>query len=290
MGAGSDGHREVAATTRVAAIIGDPVRHSLSPAIYNAAFRALGLDWVFVAFEVPAGAGSDAVRACGSLGLEGLAVTMPHKDAAARTVDVLTPRAALLGAVNCVVRRGAELHGDNTDGPGFLASLRAEVGFDPAGTTAVVLGAGGAARAVVVALADAGASQVVVVNRSPEPAARAAALVPAGRVGTLDDLDGADLVVNATSVGMAVPGDAASTQRSPVPPESIRAGQVVADIVYHPLSTALLHAAADRGATTVGGLGMLVHQAALNFAAWTGEDAPLSAMWDAARAGLQSRS
>jgi shikimate dehydrogenase len=279
----------VSARTHVAAIIGDPVRHSLSPAIYNAAFTATGLDWVFVAFEVPAAGGADAVRACRALGLDGLAVTMPHKDAAAATVDVLTPRAATLGAVNCIVRRDGDLLGDSTDGAGFVASLRADADVDPAGSRAVVLGAGGAARAIVVALAEAGAAEVVVVNRTPEPAAVAASLVPVGRVGTAADVGSADLVVNATSVGMAVTGDPESTLRLPVEADRLRPDQVVADIVYHPESTALLAAAADLGATTVGGLGMLVHQAALNFTAWTGHDAPLATMWAAAREGLRDR-
>ena len=158
-------------STRVAGVIGDPVRHSLSPALHNAAFSALGLDWTYLAFEVPSGQGADAVAAMRVLGIDGLSVTMPHKDTVAAAVDELSPAAALLGAVNCVRRDGDRLIGENTDGAGFLRSLRTQAGVDPAGLHTVVLGAGGAARAVIVALAADGAL-VTVVNRSPDAAAR----------------------------------------------------------------------------------------------------------------------
>jgi len=119
------------AATHVAAVIGDPVRHSLSPTILNAAFRDLGLDWVYLAFEVPDGKAPEALDAMRVLGLDGLSVTMPHKTATAAAVDRLSPDAAALGAVNCVVRRGDELVGENTDGVGFLAALVADTGYDP---------------------------------------------------------------------------------------------------------------------------------------------------------------
>lgn len=260
--------------TRVAAVIGDPVRHSLSPAIHNAAFAATGLDWVYVAFPVAAGAAADAVAAMRTLDLGGLSVTMPHKADVARHLDRLHPDAAALGAVNCVAREGDELVGHTTDGDGFVDALRADPGIDPSGSRAVVLGAGGAARAVVLALLRAGAAEVVVVNRSPDPAARAAALAgPRGRVGEPAEVAGADLVVNATPVGMlgGPPG-------VPAGAEHVRAGQVVADLVYHPRRTALLDLAAARGATPVDGVGMLVHQAARAFTLWTGTAAPVDVM------------
>lgn len=281
---------ELSGATRLAAVIGDPVRHSLSPAIFNAAFRATGLDWVYLAFEVPAGRGADALAACRALGIEGLSVTMPHKDVAASSVDVLSDRAAALGAVNCVRRQGDRLHGDNTDGPGFVAALRAAADVDLDGCRAVVLGAGGAARAIVHALGEAGAGEVVVVNRTEAAAVVAAGLVAVGRVGSAtDDVPSADLVVNATSVGMRVPGEPGHEQGSPLDPSLLRPGQVVADIVYHPATTVLLRDAAAVGARTVGGLGMLVHQAAAAFEIWTGSPAPLPAMWAAAEAGLAAR-
>lgn len=273
----------ITGATRVAAVIGSPVRHSLSPTLHNAGFEALGLDWRFVAFEVAEGGAPEALAGMRALGIDGLSVTMPHKQAAARTVDVLTPAALALDAVNCVARSAdGRLEGSNTDGGGFVASLRAS-GVEPRGLAVVVLGAGGAARAVVVALAAAGAASVTVVNRSPGPAAVAAALAGrAGRVGAPVDLAGADLVVNATSVGMGA-------DALPLDPALLHAGQVVADLVYHPLDTALLQAARRRGCTTVDGLGMLVHQAALAFERWTGHPAPVAAMRAAAEAELARR-
>ncbi|HEX2192088.1 MAG TPA: shikimate dehydrogenase, partial [Acidimicrobiales bacterium] len=182
--------------TRVAAVIGHPVRHSLSPVLHNAAFRALELDWVYVAFEVPDGGAPSALAGMRALGIEGLSVTMPHKDAVAAAVDRLSPTARALGAVNTVVRRADVLEGHNTDGAGFLAAVRDDEGFDPAGRRCLVLGAGGAARAVVKALADAGAAEVVVVNRTASRAEAAAALAgPVGRVGTADRAADAELIV-----------------------------------------------------------------------------------------------
>jgi shikimate dehydrogenase len=271
--------------TRVAAVIGDPVRHSLSPTLHNAAFAALGLAWVYVAFEVPGGAAARAVEGMRALGIEGLSVTMPHKAAVAEAVDRCSDVASRLGAVNCVRRSGGDLVGENTDGAGFLASLREDAAFDPAGQRCLVLGAGGAARAVVLALASAGAAEVAVVNRTPSRAADAASL--AGRVGVVRDVDAADgaaLIVNATPLGMA--GTGADGANSPIDPARIGPGQIVADLVYHPLRTALLDVAQSRGAVQVNGLGMLLHQAALAFEHWTGHPAPIEAMRVAALARL----
>lgn len=277
----------LSATTRLAGVIGDPVRHSLSPAMFNAAFGAAGIDWAYMAFEVPAERGAAAVEACRALGLEGLSVTMPHKRTAARSVDLCTPHAAALDAVNCIQREGSRLIGHNTDGPGFVDAVLDAEGDVVDGARAVVLGAGGAARAIVMALADAGVADVAVVNRTRSNAEAAAQLAPGvGRVGTLADVSTADLVVNATSLGMAVPGDPANLSTLPLEPASLRPGQVVADVVYHPLRTALLEAAAAQGARPVEGLGMLVHQAAHAFRIWTGAEAPLDAMWTAARSRL----
>ncbi|MBO0732602.1 MAG: shikimate dehydrogenase, partial [Acidimicrobiaceae bacterium] len=147
-------------------MIGDPVHHSLSPVLHNAAFEALGLDWVYVAFPVPAGQAAVAVSAMRALGLGGLSVTMPHKQSVAAAVDRLSPAAQRLGVVNTVTPVAGELLGDNTDGPGFVDALRHDAGFDPSGRRAVVLGTGGAARAVTLALVERGAT-VGVVGRRP---------------------------------------------------------------------------------------------------------------------------
>ena len=266
--------------TRLAAVIGDPIRHSLSPTIFNAAFAEIGLDWAFLAFEVAGDATAAALDAVRVLGLAGLSVTMPHKTETARLVDELSDAAQVLGAVNCVARDGDRLVGHNTDGAGFVASLVGDAGFDPAGQRCVVLGAGGAARAVVLALAEAGASEVIVVNRTPERAAATARLAgAAGRVGAVADAADAALVVNATSVGMGGEG-------CPIDPHLLAAGQLVADLVYHPVSTPLLQAAAARGAAVLDGVGMLVRQGAVAFELWTGHTAPVVAMAAAARAAL----
>lgn len=276
-------------TTRVAGVIGDPVRHSLSPVLHNAAFAALGLDWVYVAFPVPEGRAPEALTGMRALGIEGLSVTMPHKAAVAGAVDRLSPVAGRLGAVNTVVRRGDELVGDNTDGAGFLDALRAGPGFDPDGRRCLVLGGGGAARAVVLALAQAGAAEVVVVNRTPARGQEAAELAgAAGRTGSAGDAASAELVVNATPVGMAGSGPGGGSEALPggIDPSDLGPGQLVVDLVYEPRVTPLLRAAGSRGATTAGGLGMLVHQAGHALRLWTGEEPPLAVMEAAVTARL----
>ena len=276
----------VTGRTTLAAVIGDPIRHSRSPQILNAAFAATGLDWVYVALEVAEGRVPAALEGVRALGIAGLSVTMPHKTAVAVHLDRhdpayegddLSPEARRLRAVNCVVNRDGALIGHNTDGAGFVASLRADAGFDPAGARCVVLGAGGAARALVLALAGAGADEVAVVNRTGSSAEAAAALAGGrGRVAGLDQVAKGDLVVNATPVGM----DGTSL---PLDPDLLRGGQLVADIIVEPVVTPLLREAEARGARTLGGLGMLAHQAAVAFEIWTGRTAPVEAMVAAAR-------
>jgi shikimate dehydrogenase len=262
--------------TRITGLIGDPVAHSRSPAIMNAGFREAGLNWLYVAFPVPRGGGGDAVRAARALSLAGLTVTMPHKEAAAQACDELSPAASALAAANVVTVTGdGRLLGSSTDGEGFVRSVR-EVGFDPAGTDVLVAGAGGAARAIVLALGSAGA-RVTVAARRIEAAEAALALVPDGHAVVLADVDPGPyaLVVNATPLGMrGEPG--------PVPVERLNPGQLVVDTVYHPMETPLLADARARGIHAVNGLGMLVHQAALAFEGWTGTEAPVAAMREAA--------
>lgn len=269
--------RAVTGETRIAGVIGDPVRHSASPAIHNAAFAALGLDWVFLAFPVPAGQAASAVQAMAALGIEGMSVTMPHKAAVAAAVDTCTADAVALGAVNCVYRDGEKLVGHSTDGAGFIDSLRIDEGIDASGMRTAVVGAGGAARAVIRALAEAGAAEVAVVGRTPDRVRSAAAL--AGEIGHAADADSlarAELVVQATPVGMGDDPSAAFDVTN------LKDGTVVADLVYHPRRTPVMAAAEERGLRTVGGLGMLVHQAARAFSLWTGIEAPIPEMWAAA--------
>jgi shikimate dehydrogenase len=273
-------------TTRVAAVIGHPVRHSLSPAIHNAAFRSLDLDWRYVAFDVAPGQAAAAVAAMRALHLGGLSVTMPHKADAVQAVDRTTSQAASLRAVNCIAWDKGELVGHNTDGAGFIASVSARTGKSVAGLSCVVVGAGGAARAVVLALAEAGAADVAVVNRTRSKAEAAVALAGgAGRVGRVHDVAASDLVVNATPIGMEGTRTAGAL---PLPTELLHDGLIVADLVYHPQQTPLLSAAAKIGAVCVGGVGMLVHQAGLAFELWTGAPAPLDVMRHAVSEAISS--
>jgi shikimate dehydrogenase len=274
----------VTGRTTLAAVIGDPIRHSRSPQILNAAFAATGLDWVYVALEVGEGRVPAALEGVRAMGIAGLSVTMPHKTAVAAYLgrtgdpagDDLSPEARRLQAVNCVANRDGALIGHNTDGAGFVASLRADAGVDPAGARCVVLGAGGAARALVLALAGAGAAEVAVVNRTASTAEAAAALAgECGRVAGPEQVGVADVVVNATPVGM-------DGESLPLDPGLLRHGQLVADIIVEPVETPLLREAALRGARTLGGLGMLAHQAATAFEIWTGRPAPVEAMVAAA--------
>ena len=263
----------------LAAVIGSPVGHSLSPAIHNAAFRALGLPWVFVAWEVPEGYAPEALASMERFGVAGLSVTMPHKSAVAEALDSLAEEAEMLGAVNCVVREAGaggetKLIGHNTDGYGIIASLREDAGFNPEGANCLILGAGGAARAAVLALANAGAARIAVANRTPERAEQAAAL--AGDKGEVVPADAAgkfDLVINATPMGMGELKD-----ETPISPMLLRPEQTLLDLIYIPEETTLMAQARDKGVAAHNGLGMLVHQAARAFELWTSQPAPLEAM------------
>jgi shikimate dehydrogenase len=264
----------ITGATRVVGVIGDPVGHSRSPAMHNAAFGALGLDWVYVAFPVPRGAGAAAVRAMPALGLAGLNVTMPHKADAAAACDDLAPDAAALGAVNTVVDSAGTLVGHSTDGDGFLRALDDE-DVAIAGQRAIVLGAGGAARAIAHALGRVGAHVTVAARRS-EPARSAAALAPDGVAVGLGEIavDRFDVIVNATPLGM-------HGEPPPFDTAKLRFDQCVDDTVY-PAETPLLREARARGLRAAGGLGMLVHQGALSFSLWTGVAPPLDVMRAAA--------
>ncbi|MGH2726111.1 MAG: shikimate dehydrogenase [Actinomycetota bacterium] len=270
--------RSVSGATRVAGIIGWPVDASLSPAIHNAAFDRAGLDWVYVAFPVAPDAVASAIAGMRALGLGGLNVTMPHKQAVIPHLDALTPEVERVGAVNTIVAEGDRLIGMNTDGSGFMRFLERDAGVTPAGLAAVVLGAGGAARGVAAAMIDAGMEVTVTARRASQ--ADEVAAVTGARPAAWDDRSKiateADLIVNATPVGR----DDASV---PVEADALREGQIVVDLIYQPDSTTLVRLAGERGARAFNGLGMLLHQAALAFEAWTGVPAPLDAMAAAVR-------
>ncbi len=262
------------AFTELYGIIGHPVRHSLSPAMHNAAFRSAGLNAVYLAFDVEDLAG--ALAGARALGVKGMSVTIPHKEAVMAYLDEVDETARRIGAVNTVVNRDNRLFGLNTDAVGAVRAL--EEALPVTEKRIVVLGAGGSARAVVAGLVSAGAS-VHVANRTVEKARALASSWGASWSGldaeALKGVSG-DVLVNTTSVGMEPKPDAI-----PVPPEFVGRFQVVMDIVYAPLKTMLLAVAEEHGAATVNGLRMLLHQAVAQFESWTGKEAPQKVMEEA---------
>ncbi|MGQ9668168.1 MAG: shikimate dehydrogenase [Anaerolineae bacterium] len=266
------------ASTRLTGIIGWPVEHSLSPVMHNAAFEALGLNWCYAAFPVPPELLGDAVQGLRALGIAGANVTIPHKEAVIPFLDVLSPAARAVGAVNTISVDGEYLLGDNTDVHGFLAALdRADVPLH--GRRALVLGAGGSARAAVYGLLLRGA-EVIIHARTPARARRLAddmrAVVEGGRVEAVEHAPAeVDLVVNCTPVGMWPHHDG----ESPLPANvQLRPSMAVMDLVYRPLETVLLRQARLAGARAVSGLEMLVWQGVVAFEHWTGREAPVEVM------------
>ncbi|MDQ7819136.1 MAG: shikimate dehydrogenase [Armatimonadota bacterium] len=276
--------------TTLVGVVGDPVAHSLSPAMHNAAFEALGMNWRYVAFRVDAAALADALRGAAALGMAGLNVTVPHKETAALLVDALDPLARRTGAVNTIRIRGRRLEGFNTDALGVLDALAA-AGGGVDGCVALILGAGGAGRAAAVALAEAGARRVMIANRSGARARAAAGAVreaaPHCAVEVLG-LEPEGLRRAATSADVVVHATAASLDRGDTPrpdagwleavADAFRPGMVVLDMVYTPPRTRLLRAAEAAGARAVSGLALLVYQGARSFEIWTDRPAPVDVM------------
>jgi shikimate dehydrogenase len=271
---------------RLAGILGWPAAHSRSPRLHGFWLERHGIDGAYVPLPVRPERFAAAVRALAGLGFRGANVTIPHKEAAFAVCDVVEPAALRAGAVNTLVFRDGRIEGTNTDGFGFLASLDEQApGFDPAAGPAVVLGAGGSARAVAAALLDAGCPRLTLVNRT---AARAEALAR-GLGGPVEvaerpPLEDAALLVNTTVLGMEGQPQL-ECDLAPLPP-----GAVVADLVYVPLETRLLATARARGLRTVDGLGMLLHQARPGFARWFGVDPQVdAALRDFIAAGIPPR-
>ncbi len=278
-----------AAGHKKAAVIGTPVSHSLSPTIHRASFAALGVDWTYDAVECGADDVGEFLATAHARGYGGLSVTMPLKESVIGHLDLVDDDAAALRAVNCItVLPDGRLRGSNTDGRGCRDALETVGGAVASGAGAVVLGAGGTARAVALALALAGA-EVTVVNRSPANAAALVRLVgsftgreDAVRVGTADDVRTAGILVNATSVGM-------NSDDLPVDERFLHPGLTVLDAVYSPLRTALLAAADRAGAVTVDGLWMLIHQARHQQQLWFGAMAPAELMREESERELARR-
>lgn len=269
---------------QVVACLGQPVAGNPTQYMMEKAFAAAGLDdWRYLTFEVPPDKLTDAMQGLRALGFKGANFTIPHKVAVIQYLDGLSQAAELMGAVNCVNRVGEKLIGENTDGKGFVQSLR-EV-CDPAGKRIAILGAGGAARAIAVELGLSGAGQIAIVNRSPERGQQLVELLRT-RVKLAADfsrLEGeyyvpemADILINATSIGL---GDAGA--RVPVAVDSLRPELIVADVIFNPPETWLIRTAKERGCRTIDGLGMLVNQAVISFKIWTGQTPNAGVMRDA---------
>lgn len=266
------------------AIFGYPLGHTLSPVMHNAAAQALDLPYRFQAYEVHPDRYEEAVRGAAAMGFAGFCVTIPHKVATFRLVDELSEDARLMGAVNMVTfEEGGRLKGHNTDGAGWLRSLEEETGVSPQGKRCLLLGAGGAARAIAIKLAQTGAAHVEIRNRTAEKASSLADEVnshfPKVEIhgGGLDDLETAarerDIIVNTTSLGMT--GDKEREAACCLPEEYIPPESICADAVYNPLDTPFLKAARRRGARAVSGVGWLLHQGALGWELWTGTQMPV---------------
>ncbi|MDP2729927.1 MAG: shikimate dehydrogenase [Dehalococcoidales bacterium] len=274
----------ISGKTRICGLIGDPVEHTMSPAMHNAAFQEMAIDYVYLPFRVRGEDLGKAIEGMKALNMRGLNVTIPHKVAVLRLLDKLDPLAEKIGAVNTIVNDDGVLTGYNTDASGFLQALL-EKGAKPEGKNAVVLGAGGASRAISFILADRGANLVILnrqqemdwavelANRISETFTREVVAIELNRDNLTRVLEEADILVNATSVGMTP-----NTDGSLVPSDLLRTGLVVYDIVYNPIKTRLLKEAEVAGAETIGGIDMLVWQGALAFEKWTGLKPPVKLM------------
>lgn len=266
--------RELNFKQELTAVFGQPVAENPTQAMIEAAYRHHGLPWRYLTIEVGPEDLGDAVRGARAMRFAGFNCTIPHKVAVIEHLDDLGESARLIGAVNCVVRRSDRLIGENTDGKGFLQALRTHA--DPKGKRVVIFGAGGAARAVAVELALAGAAAITVVNRSLERGRALVELLGGREIGVTAELvawegeyavaPGTDVVINATSIGLYPDVEA----RVPVELDSLAPGMIVADVIPNPPRTHLVRSAERRGCTVLDGLGMLVNQGVIGVQYWTG--------------------
>jgi shikimate dehydrogenase len=269
----------VRGSTRKVGVIGWPIEHTLSPVIHNAAFVALGMDWVYVPLPVATARLPAALDGLGALGFAGANVTMPHKTRSAELIPDLSHDARLLRAVNTIVVGTDGLAGHNTDALGFERFLREDTGFDPSGRAALLFGAGGGARACALALSRGGLAKLSVAVREPSRGEDLRATLEGSgtalRVVSIDDVSEvhADLIVNATPLGV-------HGERLPLP--SLVPGVLGVDLLYRPSATPFQAEIRDGGGSVFGGLGLLLHQAAISFELWTGQTPPLSVMSAAA--------
>ena len=275
-------NRLISGTTKICGVIGDPIEHTMSPVMHNAVFKEMGMDYVYVAFQVKKEGLGEAIRGMRGLNIRGLNVTIPHKVAIIPLLDRLDHLAELIGAVNTVVNDSGVLTGYNTDAEGFLRALL-ERGIEPGGKNVVILGAGGASRAISFILAERGSSLVILnrtLDKARECASRIGEVFQKGVKALEFDsenlakaLTEADILVNTTSVGMYP-----DTSETPVSSDLLRPGLIVVDIVYNPIKTRLLEETEAAGARTISGIDMFVWQGALAFEKWTGLKAPVKLM------------
>jgi shikimate dehydrogenase len=264
-------------------VFGHPVAENPTIVMQEAAFKELGLNWRYLTIEVYPEDLADAIKGLRVLNMQGINLTIPHKVEVLKYLDEVAEDAGLMGAVNTVVRQGDKLIGENTDGKGFMRALVDDAGVKPAGQRIVILGAGGAARAISVELALAGASEITIVNRSVERGQSLVGLLnektPTNAIfvawhSTYALPPHVDVLVNATSIGLFP----AVTARPDIDYTTISAGMIVCDVIPNPPQTPFLVEAAARGAATLDGLGMLVYQGAIAFKMWTGVNPPVEVM------------
>ncbi|MCK9418050.1 MAG: shikimate dehydrogenase [Nitrospirae bacterium] len=274
----------ISGKTSIYGIFGHPVEHTFSPGMHNSAFKKLGMDACYVPFAVPPGGLADAVRAIVPLGLRGVNVTVPHKERVLAFLDELSEEARLIGAVNTIEIRKGRLIGHNTDGRGFLRSLREHGDLDPKGKKFLFIGSGGAARAVSFSLALAGAAEIVFRDLDARKASvlandiREKTGVPAitiGQESLSEHAADADCLINATPLGLK------KTDPLPIPAKFVTRNHLVCDLVYNPPETALLNVAKKRHAKRLSGLGMLLYQGVIALEIWTGGKAPVLVMKNA---------
>ncbi|WP_379160112.1 shikimate dehydrogenase [Paenibacillus sp. sgz5001063] len=261
-------------------VMGDPIAHSKSPVMHGAALKALGISGAYVPLHIVPGQLGEAIQAVRTLGFRGVNVTIPHKVAVMEYMDRLDDSALAVGAVNTVVNDDGVLTGYNTDGIGYVRSLKAEAAPELSGTRILVIGAGGAARGIVAALLKEHPQEVIIANRTEDKAKQLAAAFQAkGTVSgiamheTPVHIAGMDIVINTTSVGMYPHMDA-----TPIDPALLHEGMIVSDLIYNPLHTKLLTEGQKRGCIIHGGLGMFVYQGAYALEYWTGQHAPIDIM------------
>jgi shikimate dehydrogenase len=275
----------IKATTKVYAIFGHPVNHSLSPVMHNSAFKALKLDCVYVAFDIQPRDLESAARAIRPMGIQGVNITIPHKESIIFFLDEISQEASLTGAVNTVKNEDGKLIGYNTDVVGFLRAIKEDLGLHPKGLSVALLGAGGAARAVLSGLCMNGVSQVYLINRTFDKARKLAsefkksfkdtsieAISLDDKRGLEESLSTTNLLVNATSAGMK------GMDPIEIPLEFLPKGSMVYDLVYNPRETDLIKRAKGLGHKASGGLSMLLYQGVESFEIWTGKSAPIEVM------------